>query len=60
MTRELQSDVSSTRALTLAVPSPSIARPTKTVEIVRAESELLAIDELMADLTNEFVSDLKN
>ncbi|MCA9147399.1 MAG: hypothetical protein H6821_12755 [Planctomycetaceae bacterium] len=60
MTCEPKSDVTSTGALTLAVPSPSVARPTKTIEIVRAESELLAIDELMADLTNEFVSDLKN
>ncbi|MBI2478825.1 MAG: hypothetical protein HYV60_09375 [Planctomycetia bacterium] len=60
MTREQHSDVVSPRMLTLAVPSPSVARPTKTVEIVRAESELLAIDELMADLTDEFVADLKS
>ncbi len=46
--------------LTLAVPSPSVARPTKTIEIVRAESELRAIDELMADLTAEFVADAKS
>ena len=60
MTREQQSDASSTRTLTLAAPVPTIVRPTKTIEIVRAESELLAIDELMADLSNEFVVDLKS
>ncbi|MDA1052958.1 MAG: hypothetical protein O3C40_21100 [Planctomycetota bacterium] len=58
MTLEQKSVVGSTQTLTLAVPARSIARSTKTVEIVRAESELLAIDELMADLTNEFVADL--
>ncbi|HUG66204.1 MAG TPA: hypothetical protein VMM76_00550 [Pirellulaceae bacterium] len=60
MTREQQLDVTSPRMLTLSIPKASVARPTKTVEIVRAESELLAIDELMADLTNEFVADLKS
>jgi hypothetical protein len=46
--------------LTLAVPAPSVVRPTKTVEIVRAESELRAIDELMAALTAEFVAECKS
>lgn len=59
MTRDQQLDASSTQPLTMAVPAPSIARPTKPVEIVRAESELRAIDELMADLTAEFVADAK-
>ena len=57
MTSLPQADVSSPRMLTLAIPAPSIARPTKTVEIIRAESELQAIDALMADLTAEFVAD---
>jgi hypothetical protein len=59
MIHEQQSDVTSTRTLTLAVPAPGISQPTGTVEIVRAESELLAIDELMADLTAEFVAEAK-
>jgi len=59
MTREQQSDVVSPRMLTLAVPAASVARPMKTVEIVRAESELRAIDELMADLTAELVAEFK-
>lgn len=57
MTSEQQPDISSPPMLTLAAPAASIARPTKTVEVVRAESELLAIDELMADLTAEFVNE---
>ena len=59
MTQLQQSDVSSTQAYTLAVPAARIAHPTKTIEIVRAESELLAIDQLMADLTAEFVADAR-
>jgi hypothetical protein len=57
MIREQQSDVAPPRMLTLAVPPRAITRPTENVVIVRAESELLAIDELMADLTAEFVAD---
>lgn len=57
MTHEKQSDVISPRMLTLAAPAPSVTRPTQAIDIVRAESELLAIDELMADLTAEFVAD---
>ena len=60
MTREQQPEGASTRTLTLAMPSAAIARPTKSVEIIRAESELRAIDELMADLTDEFVADLRS
>jgi hypothetical protein len=40
--------------LTLA---PTAIAPTKSVDIVRAESELAAIDELMADLSVEFLAD---
>jgi hypothetical protein len=58
MTREQQLDMSSPSMLTLSAPASSAARPTKTVEIIRAESELLAIDELMADLTDEFIAEL--
>ncbi len=47
----------------LTYSTPLIARPTEqqsqSVEIVRAESELNAIDELMADLTADFVSEAK-
>ena len=60
MTREQQPEAVSTRMLTLAVPTAAVARPTKSVEIVRAESELRAIDELMTDLTDEFVADLRS
>lgn len=49
MTLELQSNQNYT--LTLA------PRSTKTVEIIRAESELQAIDELMADLAEDFVAE---
>lgn len=59
MTDLQQSDASSTRTLTLAVPSPRVAQPTTAIEIVRAESELRAIDELMAELTDEFVAEAK-
>jgi hypothetical protein len=57
MTREQQPEAVTTRMLTLAVPSAAAARPTRSVEIIRAESELRAIDELMADLTDEFVAE---
>jgi hypothetical protein len=57
MTREQQAEAVSTRLLTLAIPSAAAARPTRSVEIIRVESELRAIDELMADLTDEFVAE---
>lgn len=48
-----------TDAVTYSVPllpNRNATQP-KSVEIVRAESELNAIDELMADLTADFVSE---
>ena len=42
--------------LTLA---PITAASTETVEIVRAESELAAIDEMMAELSDDWVTDAK-
>ena len=57
MTLEQQSNVTSPPTLTMAVPASRIAQPTEIVEVVRAESELRAIDELMAELTTEFVAE---
>ena len=59
MTYQQQSNASSGQTFTLAVPSAKVAQPTKAIEIVRAESELRAIDELMAELTDEFVADAR-
>ncbi|MEO8497078.1 MAG: hypothetical protein ABI614_18555 [Planctomycetota bacterium] len=58
MTHKQQSSASRTRTLTLGVPSPKVAQPTKAIAVVRAESELLAIDELMAELTIDFVAEV--
>ncbi|MBC8354432.1 MAG: hypothetical protein H8E66_20750 [Planctomycetes bacterium] len=48
-------------ALTYATPlvAPTSTHQQTSVEIVRAESELTAIDDLMAELTEEFVADAK-
>ncbi len=47
----------------LTYATPLLANPTvppaSSVEIVRAESELNAIDELMADITADFVREVK-
>lgn len=59
MSHELQATANSPIAFSLATPPASIVRPTKSIDIVRVESELLAIDELMSDLTADFVSDAK-
>ncbi len=52
---------STSSILTYATPlnGSTKAQPPKSVEVVRAERELNAIDELMADLTDEFVADAK-
>lgn len=54
MTTKQEPEIRSSHTLILVPPTPDVAKTNQPIAIIRAENELLAIDELMADLSQEF------